>query len=80
MRMLIERPNHQELTSDELEKLEQLRVIINQAIADGKISKYEMERIERTIHADGKVSIEEITLMRQLIRDKVDCGLLTYDY
>ncbi len=78
--MLIERPNHKELTPNELQKLEQLRNMIDQAIADGKISKYEMERIEHTIHDDGKVSIEEMTLMRQLIRDKVDHGFLSYDY
>jgi hypothetical protein len=78
--MLVERPNHKELTSDELQSLKKLHSVIDQAIADGKISKYEMEIIERTIHADSTILVEEVTLVRELIKDKLDSGLLAYDW
>ncbi|MEE3719043.1 hypothetical protein V2H45_20060 [Tumidithrix elongata RA019] len=78
--MLIERPNHAELTPDELQSLKKLHAVIDRAIADGKISQYEMELIDRTIHADGKVLVEELALVRQLIQDKLDSGLLSYDW
>jgi hypothetical protein len=78
--MLIERPNHKELTPDEIQSLQKLRVVIDQAIADGRVSKYEMDLIERTIKSDNKVLVEEVVMVRQLIRDKLDSGLLTQEW
>ncbi len=78
--MLIERPNHQELTPEELQRVKKLQSIIDLAIADGKISKYEMELINRTVYGEGKVLVEEVALVRQLIQDKLDSGLLAYDW
>jgi len=78
--MLIERPNHHELTPEELQRLKKLQSIIDRAIADGKISKCEMELINRTIYGDGKVLVEEVAMVRQFIQDKLDSGLLAYDW
>jgi len=78
--MLVEHPNRKELTPNELQSLQKLQAVIDRAIADSRISKYEMEVIDRTIHADGKVLVEEVTLVRQLIRDKLDSGLLTQEW
>ncbi|WP_318655895.1 hypothetical protein [Pseudanabaena yagii] len=78
--MLVERPNHKELTSEELQSLQKLHTIIDRAIADGRITKYEMEQIDRSIYADGKVFVEELTMVRQLVKDKIDDGSLAYDW
>jgi hypothetical protein len=78
--MLIERPTHEELTDADLQNLIKLKSVIDSAIADGTVSKEDMEAINCAIHSDGKVSIEEIALIRQLVRDKLDSGLLTYEY
>lgn len=78
--MLIERPNHKELTPDEMQSLQKLRSVIDRAIADGRVSKYEMDLIERTINSDNKILVEEVTMVRQLIRDKIDSGLLTQEW
>ena len=78
--MLVERPNHKELTPDELQSLKKLHSVIDQAIADGKISKYEMDLIDRTIHSDNHILVEEIALVRELIQDKISSGLLSYDW
>jgi uncharacterized membrane protein YebE (DUF533 family) len=78
--MLIERPNHKELTTEELQSLQKLHALIDRAIADGRITKYEMEQIDRSIYADGKVFVEEVTMVRQLVKDKLDDGSLAYDW
>jgi hypothetical protein len=78
--MLVEHPNHKELTTEELQSLQKLHAVIDRAIADGRISKYEMEQIDRSIYADGKVLVEEITMVRQLVKDKINDGSLVYDW
>jgi len=78
--MLVERPNQGELTPEELESLKQLQTVIDQVIADGKVSKYEMDLISRTISADGKILVEEVELIRKCVREKISKGLLTYDW
>jgi hypothetical protein len=78
--MLVEHPNRPELTAEELLSLKKLQSVIHTASADGKISKYDLELIDRAIHADGKVLVEEISMVRQLIHDKLDNGLLSYDW
>jgi hypothetical protein len=78
--MIIEHPNRQELTTDELQNLQKLQAVIDRVVADGKISKYEMELVDRAIKNDGKVLVEEITMMRQMIRDKINNGLLVYEW
>jgi hypothetical protein len=78
--MLIDRPNHEELTDADLESINKLKSILSSVIADGRVSKEDIEIINCAIYAKGKVSIEEITLVRQLIRDQLESGLLIYEY
>jgi len=78
--MLVEHPNQHELTDDDLLSLKHLQSVINVATADGRISKYDLELINRTIQADGKVLVEEVHMVRQLVHDKLDNGLLSYDW
>jgi uncharacterized membrane protein YebE (DUF533 family) len=64
----------------ELQDLEKLKAIIESAIADGKISKQEMELIRAAMNADKKVSFEELELCRTLIWEKIQAGELEYDW
>ncbi len=64
----------------ELQDLEKLQAIIESAIADGKISKQEMESIRAAMNADKKVSFEELELCRTLIWEKIQAGELEYDW
>ena len=64
----------------ELQDLEKLRVLIERAIADGKVSKQEMECIKVAMNADGKVTFEELELCRTLIWEKIHQGELEYDW
>ncbi len=74
--MEISTPKDREPTPEELEELEKLKVIIEGAISDGKLTGTEFDRIKAAIRADQKVSYEEIQLVRQLIYDKIDSGEL----
>lgn len=52
---------------------------IDRAVADGKISKQEIEDIQRAVLADGTVTVQELELYRKLVTDKITVGKLEYD-
>ncbi len=65
-----------ELSVDEQQELDTLRQIIDQAIADGVLTQAERDAITATMRADGKVTFEELALVRRLVSDKVAAGEL----
>lgn len=78
--MKVSHPNAKEPSSEELKDLDRLRTLLTQAIADGRLSKQEMARIQASIHADGKVSVEELELCRELIWKKIEQGELEFEW
>lgn len=78
--MKVLRCNNKALSPAELQDLEKLQALIERAVADGKLTKYEMESIQAAIRADGKISFEELELCRQLIWEKIQSGELEYDW
>jgi hypothetical protein len=78
--MEIERPNAKPLTPEDLEDLEKLRMVVERAIADGKLSQVEMETIRVQIHANGKVMVEELDLCRELMAEKIRNGELVIEW
>jgi uncharacterized membrane protein YebE (DUF533 family) len=78
--MKIEDSNPRELTPQEQQELEKLRAIIERAIADGILTRYERDRISAAMRADGKVTYEELELARTLMRQKAANGELRLDY
>ncbi|HEY9658812.1 MAG TPA: hypothetical protein V6C65_10200 [Allocoleopsis sp.] len=74
--MKMERFNAPPLSFEELQDLDKLKRLIEQAVADGKVTKAEMESIKAAIAADGKVSFEELELCQNLIWSKVQNGEL----
>lgn len=65
-----------ELSAEEQQELDTLRQIIEQAIADGVLTQAERDAITATMRADGKVTAEEVELVRRLVNDKVAAGEL----
>lgn len=65
-----------ELNPGEQQELDNLRQVIEQAIADGVLTQAECDAITTTMKADGKVTFEELALVRQLVNDKVAAGEL----
>jgi uncharacterized membrane protein YebE (DUF533 family) len=78
--MKIEDSNQRELTPQEQQELEKLRAIIESAIADGILTRYERDRISALMRADGKVTFEELELARTLMQEKAANGELRLDY
>ena len=66
----------QELSAEDQQELATLRQTIEQAIADGVLTQAERDTITATMRADGKVTFEELALVRQLVSDKVAAGEL----
>ncbi|MEO1067816.1 MAG: hypothetical protein AAFW95_01660 [Cyanobacteria bacterium J06638_6] len=65
-----------ELSAEEQQELENLRQIVEQAIADGVLTQDERDAITAAMRADGKVTYEELDLVRKLVSDKVAAGEL----
>lgn len=78
--MKIERLNQTELTPEEKQELEKLRTMIENATADGILTRYERDRISAAMRADGKVTVEELELARTLMQEKAARGELRLDY
>ena len=78
--MEVSRPNSKPSSPEELKDLATLRKLIEKAIADGLLSKDEMESIKAAIDADGKVTPQELNLCQELIWSKIDSGELEYDW
>jgi len=78
--MLVSRSSDKQPTPEETRQLEKLQVQIERAVADGKISKQEMEDIKRSIWADGKVTVEELQLYRMLVTDRIISGDVEYEF
>jgi tellurite resistance protein len=65
---------------EDVKHLEKLRNTIERAIADGKLTAQEMQTIKAVIWSNGKVSAEELDLVRELIHEKVASGEVVYDW
>ncbi|BAU65693.1 hypothetical protein STA3757_30820 [Stanieria sp. NIES-3757] len=78
--MKSERLNQRELTPEEKQELEKLRAMIESATADGVLTKYERDRISAAMRADGKVTVEELELVRTLMQEKAATGEIKLDY
>jgi hypothetical protein len=82
--MEVSRPNARELTPEELQKLEKFKRMIEHAVADGKISKQDIQDLQNVELASGKQNSEllqhELELYRTLVTEKLRAGELEYDY
>lgn len=75
-------PNAQDITAEELEKLENLKKIIERAIEDGIIDGQEIDTIKREIFRSSKGSIDllrrELDLYNELVVQKLQSDDLEY--
>ncbi|HEY9849089.1 MAG TPA: hypothetical protein V6D28_06505 [Leptolyngbyaceae cyanobacterium] len=78
--MKVEHPNAEKPTPEELAQLERLQRAIENAVADGKISRQELDNIRAVTFADRKVTVAELELYRKLVLDKIEKGELEYDW
>jgi len=81
--MKIEHPNSLEITPEESQELEYLRVKIERAIKDGVITRIEFESIKMIMFSNKKNNPEQIlrqvTLYRHLVLEKMNNGELIFE-
>ncbi|NCR13310.1 MAG: hypothetical protein GPJ24_10675 [Microcystis aeruginosa SX13-11] len=74
--MKIERPNSLEITPEENQELEYLRVTIERAIKDGVITRVEFELIKMLMFSNKKNNpdqiLRQVTLYRNLVVEKLN--------
>lgn len=78
--MSIEQPSTEEPAFEDLQDLEKLRFVIEQAVADGKITKDELDQIKAIAWADGKITPQELELYSTLILQKIRSGELVWEF
>ncbi|MBL1179381.1 hypothetical protein [Pantanalinema sp. GBBB05] len=78
--MDVSQPNMNEPSPEELRDLEKLKMIIERAIADGKISKSELDAMKTQAWSDGKITPEELELYSSLVLDKIRTGELKWEF
>ncbi|ACK69446.1 conserved hypothetical protein [Gloeothece citriformis PCC 7424] len=78
--MKIVRANSNPISEKDQKILEKLKGLIERSVADGRVSKDEMESIKTCINSNGKIIPQEIELCQKLIWDKIQTGELTYDW
>jgi hypothetical protein len=81
--MKIERPNSLEITPEEREELEYLRVTIERAIEDGVITRIEFESIKMIMFSNKKNNpdqiLRQVTLYRSLVLEKLNNNELIFE-
>ena len=78
--MKVSRPNAKKLTTEEIQHLKQLKDLVKRALADGKLSRQEIDAINASIFADGKVTLEELTLIKDTVHENLGEAELEYDW
>lgn len=78
--MKIERSGQSELTPEEQAHLSKLRKLVEDALADGKISQAEIQAIRALIHADKKVTFEELEVINNTVKQVLGDAVLDYDF
>ncbi|MEM1290241.1 MAG: TerB family tellurite resistance protein [Cyanobacteria bacterium P01_H01_bin.162] len=78
--MEIERSSQHDLTPDEQAHLDKLRASVQAALADGKLSEAEIQKIRALIHADHQVTVEELETIRTTAKELLGDAFLEYDW
>jgi hypothetical protein len=82
--MNISRLNAQEPTFEEVRELEKLKIRIKYAVADGKISRQDIDDTSGQIFVRKRVSTQQIyrklKLYRTLVTQQIIAGNLEYDW
>lgn len=78
--MEIQYSQSHELTPEEQQHLAKLKACVEQAVADGKLSLIDENRIRQLIREDGKVTVEELRTIKDTIREVLGDATLEFDW
>ncbi|MFO8238297.1 MAG: hypothetical protein R6U00_08645 [Prochlorococcaceae cyanobacterium] len=77
--MDINRPNAQPPTQEELNDLAKLRATLERAIADGVLTRGEVEFYKAQAWADGKITPQELSVYQEPVVAKITTGELRWE-
>jgi len=81
--MKITRPHAQDPTPEELAELEYFKHLLDQAAADGVITRQEIQNLQHQAYGQGTPTADqlyrELELYRQLVTEKVQNGELAVE-
>ncbi|MBD2655092.1 hypothetical protein H6G45_16685 [Synechocystis sp. FACHB-383] len=75
----VEGPSPQQLTTEEAQELAYLRTLIEQAVANGVVTKEEESNIRaRVLHSKPRYELlsQQLAMYRELVTNKINAGLL----
>jgi uncharacterized membrane protein YebE (DUF533 family) len=78
--MQVERPDQHDLSPEEQAHLAKLKQMVEAALADGKVSQAEIQTIRAYIHADHKVTVDELRTIHDTVQELLGEGTLEYDW
>jgi hypothetical protein len=78
--MRIERANAPEPSQAELEHLQQLRTLVEHALANGKLSRDQIQSIQALMGADPRVTVAELAVLHETLRQVLGDAALDYEW
>ncbi|HEY9881029.1 MAG TPA: hypothetical protein V6D29_21395 [Leptolyngbyaceae cyanobacterium] len=72
-------PENPGQTAEDPAHLARLKTLVENAIADGKLTFEEMAEIRDALMADGKLTLEEMELVRDVMRQKLGDAPLEFE-
>lgn len=77
--MMSESVNLNQPFKDDPEHLANLRALVQQVMADGKITQDEADQIRALLIEDGQITLDEIDVIRTAMREKLGDAPLTFE-
>lgn len=68
------------LTDEERAHLHRLEVVVERVIADGKVSKYELEEIKAQMYSHHHVTVYELELVSDRVLSPIQSGELEWEW
>ncbi|MEM8603006.1 MAG: hypothetical protein AAGF24_04140 [Cyanobacteria bacterium P01_H01_bin.121] len=78
--MEVEDSKDLEFSAEDQQQLMKLKTLVEQALADGKVSKSEIEAIRTQLFADGKVTPAELKIIRETMQTMLGDAALEYEW
>ncbi|MEO1148286.1 MAG: hypothetical protein AAFY26_22135 [Cyanobacteria bacterium J06638_22] len=69
-----------QLTSEDQQHLHHLELVVERAIADGKVTKYEIEEIKSQIYSHRDIAVYELELVRDRVLFPIQAGELEWEW
>ena len=78
--MQIIRYTPRQLTTEDHHHLQRLELVVERAIADGKVTKYEIEEIKSQMYSHREIAVYELELVSARVLFPIQSGELEWEW